>query len=56
MQPLEIAVIKKPANHVRWDLARALPVKLVPGDRDQPQPTQPRDERGKAAGFDLDLA
>jgi hypothetical protein len=25
----EIAVIKKPANHVRWDLARALLVKLM---------------------------
>jgi hypothetical protein len=29
MQLLEIAVIKEPANHVRWDLACAFLVKLV---------------------------
>jgi hypothetical protein len=51
----QVAVIKKPANHVRRDLLGAEPLKLLPGRElkppDRRQPVKPSDERGEGRGI-----
>jgi hypothetical protein len=60
MQIPEIAVIEKPADHVRWDLACALRIKLVPGRELKPSiSTRQRSHKAsmeKAVGLDYDHA